>query len=202
MTAFHAVHFHADAANRFLQRRDHPFRIHHVIILAHAVRVGRLENRRARELRQRDVIGMAVMAVHRKRHHHLRPDAADVRGDLGDDLARICPIHVAVNEVEKTDFLQAESLGRAAQLLFAQLAEHAQAGILLLGAEPAALPARAADQVRLHPLGGILRQRRSHAERFVVGMRKDSQQSQRFGHRGLLQFRQFYSDLKKPGSAI
>ena len=54
------------------------------------------------------------MTVGRKGDNDLGPYAANVCGDLGYDLRRICLIDIAVDKVEETKAAQAKLAGRAA----------------------------------------------------------------------------------------
>ena len=143
--------------------------------------VGCRDERRAGELRDRDVIGMSVAALGGEGHHDVRPDPAHVRGDLRGRLVGIGAIEVAVDVVEQRELPQAEDPGRAPELGLAHRADDRRPRPI--GADPAALAARRGHEIRLDALGGALREHAAAAERLVVRVGENAEQTERAGQR-------------------
>src|SRR5690349_7188522 len=131
------------------------------------------------------MVGMTVIAVGRKCDDDLRHDPADVSSDLCDRFGMICAIDLTVEVVEEVQPFHPQLLNCVLQLLLTYLTERVRAWILVLGTEPAALPARRADEMSLHPFGRVLCKCAAHPHRFVVRVGEDGQQTQ-ISHSGPL----------------
>src|SRR5215207_410323 len=121
------------------------------------------------------MIGMPIRAVRRKRNHHLRLDSTDMRGNLFDDLTRLGLIHIAVDVIQKADFMQTKMLCGTIQLCFTDPCHLLEAWIWSLVIEPASFPMRRAHKIRFDTLCGIARQCGAKPKCFIIGMWKDSQ---------------------------
>ncbi len=141
------------------------------------------DDRRRGELRDRDVIGMAVGAVGPERHDDVGTDAPDVSSDAVDDLAGRGAIELLVVIVEQPTSSRTPSTAAAARS--SRLADRRQrtgAGVRLVVWRMAAIPARVASrgsqQGHVDAFRRVLRQRSAEAQRLVVGMRQHGHQSQ------------------------
>ena len=170
--AYLIVHGEGHVAHKGRNQIDKVLAIHHIIKFRHTmgseslrVGVGRIcgtDDRGAGELSDGHMIGVAVVAVRRKGHHHLRFYFADVRHDLRDRLFMRRLIHIPINVIKEVQTLHPQFADGVLQFHAADLAESFQTWKLLLGTEPASLSARSADEVCIHSFGRILRQRGAH----------------------------------------
>ena len=110
--------------------------------------IGRSDDGRGRELRDRDVIRMSVRAVRSERHDDVRTNSPQVRGDACDHLARrsaLSRLLIAIFEQRRHRGCRAPSCRRA-QLVFTNLGERRRAGMLSV-AGPMAAEAAASPRV-------------------------------------------------------
>jgi len=149
-------------------------------------RRGGCDARRRRELRDRDVVGMAVAAVGRKRQDHVRPHAEDVAHDGRDRFGRFGAIEILVPIGEHAEVGNAERLAGRAELGLANFSERVRPGMFrrserMRDVAPAIAAGRA-DNRRLHTFARVSREHSAEPQRLVVGMRRDHHQPQGTGH--------------------
>ena len=79
--------------------------------------------------------------------------------DLGDGFLWIGLVHLPIDVIEKSDLVQTQWDGGAAQLGLADASQSLEAGVLVFRPVPAALAARGTNQICLNAFGGVFRQR-------------------------------------------
>src|SRR5215207_1978757 len=99
------------------------------------------DDRLACELPHGNMIRMPIIPIRRKGNHDLRLYPSNVGYYFPNGLVVIRLVHLAIDVIEKGDFLHAKFMDSLRQFLFTKFAERAQARIPLLGTEPASLPA-------------------------------------------------------------
>ena len=94
--------------------------------------VGRSDDRRRGELRDRDVIGMSVGAVRSERHDDVGLDPPQVSDNGRDRLARVRAVEMLIAIVEQRDFAHTQHRGGGAQLRLTDVRQRQRAGMLMI----------------------------------------------------------------------
>ena len=150
------------------------------------IRIRGSQHRGSRELTDGNVIRMTVCAAGIEGDNNMWLNAPNVFNDFCYHLRRVGLIEITINVIKKFHFVDAQFLYGVEEFRLAHSAERFQAWIVLFIAEPAALAARSSDQISLYTLRGIFRKRATHAKRFVIGVSKNTHQSQWLLHSNLL----------------
>ena len=135
------------------------------------------KGRRCRRAGGRYMVRVAVHAVLVKCDHDMRSDAPDVPDQLLRKNALVSFIEFAVVIVEKVDLSKAQDLRRFLQLALADFPQLRRPWILFRRPEPALLAAGRGDQVGLNALGGIFGEDASYAQRFVIRVGENAEES-------------------------
>jgi hypothetical protein len=161
-----------------------------VVELAHLVRIEarqrlvpprRLHDRSRRQLRDRDVVGVAVHALGAERQHHIGAVQPHHGGDAGDRRHGRGPIQLAVPIAEEGEMADAQDLGGLLQFARAPGRHRLRTGVR--SELPALLTPRRHHQARLDTLRRVPSQRRTETHRFVVGVRQHRHHPQGPAHR-------------------
>ena len=146
------------------------------------------DDRRGRELGDRDVIGMSVSAVGPERQDNVGTDPPQVPDDSRDGLSWIRAVQLLVAVVEERHFAHAQDPRGGAQLRLTDLSQRLPAGMLRIvrtvAPVAAAVAARRGHQRDFDAFGSVLRERAAHAQGFVIGVREDRHQSARLHRYG------------------
>ena len=157
--------------------------------LGHERRVSRADDRRRRQLADRDVVGMAIRPLGPEGDDDVRLDPAEVSRDLRARFHGVDLVERPVLVIEERNFPQAKLDRGRAQLRLSGLADDGRARRLGAVAVPATLTSRRRDEIRTHAFCRTLRQCSTGTERLVVWMRQDAHQPKfRSGHTSVLSY--------------
>ena len=138
--------------------------------------VGGPHDRRRGELRDRDVIRVAVGAERIERDDHLRPDASNVAGDF---FARLCPIdaiQLAIEVIQQAHLAHAKLACRGPQLGLACTPDDSRPRRRALVVEPPALAASRRHDEGLDAFSRVFRENPARSERLIVWMGEHAHQ--------------------------
>src|SRR5262249_49263931 len=136
----------------------------------------------ARKLRNRDMVRMAVCAVRSERQHNMRFDAADEGHDLRLRLHRTGTVQVSVDVIEKMNLTDTEFPASRTQLRLTDFTYHLKRGSHGCISEAAALSSRCCNEIGLNSLFRVASESPAHSQRFVIGMRQNTHQSETVSH--------------------
>ena len=129
------------------------------------------------------MIRMSVRAVGSERHDDVGTNPPQVPDDAGDGLAGVRAVEMLVAVVEQRHFAHAQHRRGGAQLSLTDLRQRQRAGMLrivgTMAAVTAAVTARGGQQKDVDAFGRVFRERASHAQGFVIGVREHGHQRRR-----------------------